>query len=86
MMTDTARKTMTEATEELIAEASDWLTPQHAPAVAILRVLAPQLDPTPTAALASSYGLAYRDLLKRAPGATAPEDPLEKALREAGAA
>lgn len=85
-MSDTIQRTLVEATEDLIAGASAWLTPEHAPAVAILRTLAPRLDSSPTAALASSYGLTYRDLLKRAPGASAAEDPLEKALRAAESA
>lgn len=67
--------TMSAATEAMIAAAADWLTPFDAPAVAQLRLLARQLDAEPTAALSTSYGTAYRALLRRAP-AVADRDEL----------
>ncbi len=66
---------MIEATNAMIAAAESWLTPLDAPAVAQLRILAAQLDAEPTAALATSYGTAYRALIKRAP-AQAKSDEL----------
>ena len=71
---------MTEATEAMIAEAVGWLTPLDAPAVAQLRILAKQLDAEPTAALATSYGTAYRALRKLAPAKTGDPDKLGNLL------
>lgn len=75
----------TDATEAMIVAAVDWLSPVDAPAVALLRTLAAQLDREPTAALATSYGTAYRALIKRAPKAAPPKSALGAALEEAGA-
>ena len=72
--------TFTAATEQFIS-ASDWITPIHAPAVTMLRLLAAQLDVELTAALAAQYGLTYRNLLKTQPTET-ENDPLEEALRD----
>lgn len=77
--------TFTEATEQFVA-ASTWLGPEHAPAVATLRLLASQLDRDLTAALVAQYGLVYRSLLKAQPIDPDADDPLEQELRaqEAG--
>lgn len=79
--TNTAQ-TFTAATAQFLA-AADWLTPEHAPAVITLRLLAAQLDETLTAPLVAQYGLAYRSLLKQQPTAES-DDPLEQALKAAG--
>ena len=73
-MTDSTESSMIEATSAMIAAAQSWLTPLDAPAVAQLRILARQLDAEPTAALATSYGTAYRALIKRAPAQTATDE------------
>jgi hypothetical protein len=65
---------MIEATNAMIAAATPWLTPLDAPAVAQLRILATQLDAEPTAALSTSYGTAYRALIRRAPAQTKPDE------------
>lgn len=72
---------MIAATSAMIAAAASWLTPLDAPAVAQLRILATQLDAEPTAALATSYGTAYRALIKRAPTAK-PADELGDLLND----
>ena len=84
-MSDTTAKTLTAATEAMISAGSDWLSPADAPALALLRTLAKQIDADPTAALSSAFGTAYRALLKRAPKAEAPKSPLGAALAEAAA-
>lgn len=76
MMTSTSKTSMADATEAMIADAEGWLTPLDAPAVAQLRILADQLDSEATAALATSYGTAYRALIKRAPTAKTNDDEL----------
>ncbi|MCU1508397.1 MAG: hypothetical protein JWQ12_662 [Glaciihabitans sp.] len=81
-MADSPESPMIEATNDMIAAAKPWLTPLDAPAVAQLRILAAQLDSEPTAALATSYGTAYRALIKRAPATTADGDGLGALLRE----
>lgn len=73
-MTDSPESPMIEATNAMIAAAESWLTPLDAPAVAQLRILAAQLDNEPAAALATSYGTAYRALIKRAPALTKPDE------------
>lgn len=66
-------------------DASPWLGPLDAPAVASLRAMAAKLDAGDMApAMLSAFGLAYRSLLKRAPVQDKPDDPLEAALRAAG--
>lgn len=76
---------LTQATEKMITAAA-WLTPTDAPALALLRSLAIEIDRDPTAALASAYGTAYRALVKRAPATAPPKTGLAAALEEAGAA
>lgn len=68
--------------------ASPWLGAEHAPALAMLRALASEMDGGGlTAALASAFGLTYRNLAKLAPKAAGePTDPLAEALRNADAA
>lgn len=73
-MPDSNQCTMTQATALMIAAAADWLTPLDAPAVAQLRIMAAQLDREPTAALSTSYGTAYRALIKRAPAQTTADE------------
>lgn len=72
--------TLTESTENFIASL-DWLEPIHAPAVALLRLLAGQIDEQPVPALIAQYGLTYRDLAKHAPAEAEEEDGLAKLLR-----
>ncbi|GMA93825.1 hypothetical protein GCM10025881_06490 [Pseudolysinimonas kribbensis] len=81
-VTNSPDATMVDATEAMIEAADSWLTPLDAPAVAQLRILARQLDTEATAALATSYGTAYRALIRRAP-LPAGGDELEALLREA---
>jgi hypothetical protein len=83
MSNDAIPATFTAATEQFLA-ASDWIGPEHAPAVAAMRLLAAQLDLELTAALAAQYGLTYRALLKAQPADPDANDPLEQALRDAG--
>lgn len=72
---------LAQATEEFLADAVEWLTPSDAPAVASLRLMAAQLDKAYQAALSNSYGLTYRALLKRKPGANQEEgDELDDIL------
>lgn len=64
-------------------EASPWLGPQHAPAVAALRAMAEHLDGGDMApALLGQFGLAFRSLSKERPTAE-QVDPLAAALQEA---
>ncbi len=74
MTTVSPQRPMTTATEAMIDAAASWLTSLDAPAVAQLRILAAQLDTEPTAALSTSYGTAYRALLRRAPEQTADDE------------
>lgn len=76
------KPSFTAATDEFIA-ASDWITPQHAPAIVALQLIAAQLDQELTAALVAQYGVTFRALLKEKPTATADDDPLEAALQAA---
>ena len=48
--------------------ASPWLGPEDAPALAALEAAAVKLDKEVNPALLSAYGLTYRNLLKRKPG------------------
>lgn len=81
----TPRQTFAEATEEFV-RAADWLGPEHAPAVATLRLSAAQLDRELTSALLGQYNLTYRALLRAQPVDPDAADPLELELRarEAG--
>lgn len=81
MTTNAFDGSMTAATRAMIEAAAGWLTPLDAPAIAQLRILAAQLDSEPTAALSTSYGTAYRALLRRAP-ARMVSDELEDLLRD----
>lgn len=64
-------------------DAETWaLAPQHAPAVASLRVMARELDSEFHAATASAFGLAYRQLLRMRPGEES-NSAVAAALREA---
>lgn len=83
MTTSDMPPTFTAATEQFL-RAADWIGPQHAPAVATLRLVALQLDEMLTAPLVAQYNLAYRALLKSQPVDPDADDPLEQALREAG--
>ena len=77
-------ETFTDSIESFVT-ASDWLTPEDAPAVLTLRKLAAELDSGPMVpALVAQWGLTYRSLLKRKPTGDFVEDPLEAALRDAG--
>lgn len=75
--------TFAAATRQFLADA-DWLDASHAPAVISLRQLAAALDRELTAPLVAQYNLAYRNLSKQRPIDPDGDDPLEKALREAG--
>lgn len=59
---------------------SDWIGPEHMPAVVTLTKLASQLDYDLTAALSAQFGVAFRDLRAQAPRPTEPDDPIEAAL------
>ncbi|QTX04119.1 hypothetical protein [Agromyces archimandritae] len=61
------------AVAEFIA-ASEWLGPQHKPALVTLRALARQLDQRVTAAMVSQFGVAFRDLRAQAPAAAGDDD------------
>ncbi|WP_429456244.1 hypothetical protein [Microbacterium sp. ZKA21] len=64
-----------------------WLGAPHMPALVTLRKLAEALDTGDlTPALVAQFGLTYRNLSKLAPSESGAEDPLEAALRAAGAA
>ena len=57
----------TEAVDRFLRAESWTGEPQHAPAVASLRVMARELDREFHAATASAFGLAYRQLLRMRP-------------------
>lgn len=64
-------------------DASPWLGPLDAPALAALKAMAETLDSGDlTPAMLSAFGLAYRALLKRAPLDAPPEDEFEALLAE----
>lgn len=78
-------------------KASPWLTPADGPAVTSLQQMAKTLDaatgtdaapgPGPSPALLGQFGLAYRNLLKREPGATggdSEDDEIEGLLSGSG--
>lgn len=69
------RQTYAQSVEAFLREC-DWLTPLDAPAVAILRHLAADLDDGAGAAVVAQYGVAYRNLLKRQPDAQGESDPV----------
>jgi len=62
---------------------SDWLAPEHMPAVYTLTALAEQLDSSPnvSAALIAQFGVTFRDLRSQAPSSSYTDDPIEQALR-----
>lgn len=61
-------------------EASPWLGPQHAPAVAALRAMAEQLDAELVPAMLSQFGLSYRALEKERPK-DVETDPVDDLIR-----
>lgn len=72
------KQTLVAATELFLKDASPWLTPSDAPAVATLRLMAESLDREYQAAMSNSYGLTYRNLLKNKPPVDSGEvDPLD---------
>lgn len=77
-----ARKTYSASVDEFL-KASPWLGPMDAPAVAALQNLAAQLDEDPIPAMVAQFGLTYRNLLKRAPGAEAEVDPIDALVDQA---
>ncbi|MDQ0645656.1 hypothetical protein [Microbacterium murale] len=84
-MTDSTADRFASAVERFESSAP-WLGDPHAPALVTLHVLAETLDAGDlTPALVAQFGLTFRSLAKLAPTANAAEDPLEKALRDAGA-
>lgn len=86
MTADSTVETFSDAVNAF-TEASPWLAAPHMPALVTLRTLAKTLDAgNLTPALVAQFGLTYRSLAKLAPAATETDDPLEAALREAGAA
>jgi hypothetical protein len=76
-------KTMKSSTEEWIDSQAEWVgNPLHAPAVAMLLLLAEQIDADPQkASLISQYGLAYRSLIAERPKEDESEDALDLLLR-----
>ncbi len=72
-----------EALEKFEASAQAWLTDDDAPALAVLRLLAKELDAEPTAALAGQYGLTYRNLLRRKPPVAPEKDEAAAAMERA---
>lgn len=76
--------TFSGSVEIFVTSASSWLSDADAPAVQTLRALAALLDKEPTAALANSFGVAYRALVAREPkDATPALSPLAQALADA---
>lgn len=72
-------KTFTQAVEDFL-EAADWLTDVDQPAVVSLQQAAAELDSAGVqAALLNTYGITYRQLLKRA-GRTDAVDEAEDFL------
>lgn len=78
---DPSGMTFTRSVQAFIA-ASDWLGPEHMPAVYSLTAIAGALDRELTAALAGQFGVTFRDLRAQAPHTADDEDPIEKALKE----
>ena len=76
-------KTLKQTTEEWIGTEAEWVgNPIHAPAVAMLLLLADGIDADPTkASLHSQYGLTYRSLLAERPKEEQGEDALDLLLR-----
>lgn len=73
-------RSLVEATRKFV-EASDWLGDEEIPAIAVLEMIAEVVDRDgPQPAILGQYGVAYRDLLKRAPKAQSDADPLAAAL------
>lgn len=70
---DSADDSFVGAVNEFI-EASDWLGPQHKPALVALRALARQLDLRVTAAMIAQFGVAFRDLRNQAPALDGDDD------------
>lgn len=79
-MTGTPKNPLTAATNKFLREAKPWLTPEDAPMVTGLKMLAAQLDREFQAALFTQYGVTYRTLLKKKPESAGEKDPLEGLL------
>lgn len=80
---------MASFTESLTAfiEVIPWLGDEHLPEITALEFLAERLDgdtPANPAPLVAQWGLMMRSLRKSAPVDSDGDDPLERALREAG--
>ena len=75
-----SENTFYESTLRFINGAS-WLTDEDDPAVVALLAMARDLDEKLNPPLVAQYGLTYRNLLKRKPGATEEVDELAKSLR-----
>ena len=76
-------KTLRKTTEEWVETEGEWVgLPIHAPAVAMLLLLADQIDADPQkASLISQYGLAYRSLIAERPKEEQGEDALDALLK-----
>lgn len=74
-----SHQTFTQSVETFV-EASPWIGPEHAPALATLWALAAMLDDELSPAGAAQFGLTYRNLAKLAPTAPAEIDELERLL------
>ncbi len=76
-------KTLRKTTEEWVETEAEWVgNPIHAPAIAMLLLLADQIDADPQkASLISQYGLAYRSLIAERPKEEQGEDALDLLLR-----
>lgn len=73
-------QTLYESTLKFIAGAT-WLTDEDDPAVVMLLAMAREIDEKLNPPLAAQYGLTYRNLLKRKPGADQEVDKLAELLR-----
>lgn len=78
-------KTYSKAVDDFLRASSSWLKPEDAPAIATLQNMALELDEGATPAMVSTFGLTYRSLLKRAPGAAAEVDPVDDIIAGARA-
>ncbi len=73
-------KSFTEAVEEFV-EAADWLGPEDMPAVTALEQAAYELDSNGVqAALLNTFGLTYRNLMKKRPSAQSEVNELDDLL------
>ena len=73
-------KDFTEAVEKF-EEAAYWLSDEDAPALMALRMAAAELDMTGVqAALLNTFGVHYRNLMKKRPAAPSIPDELDELL------